>query len=131
LGAIHALAACAPFVALPMMPALLVAIGVALSAAVHIGRALQWRRDAVRELRLRPDGGVAWRVGDGTWHAAADVTGGVLAPWMIVVGLKEVGRRRRPLLVLPDALDGDGFRELRLWLRWRPQLPRRPGIGVI
>jgi len=130
LGAIHALAACAAFAALPLVPALICATGVALSAGVQVGRSLQWRRDSVRELKLRPDGGVAWRVGDGTWHTAPEVSGGTLAPWLMVIGLKEDGRRLQPLLVLPDSLDGDQLRELRIWVRWGRQAHPNPGIRV-
>jgi len=130
LGVIHALATCAVFVALPAMPAVICAVGVTLSAIVHVGRSLQWRRDSVRELMLRPDGGVAWRAGDGMWRSAPGATGGVLAPWLMVIGLKEEGRHLQPLLVLPDAVDGDDLRELRIWLRWRPQARRRAGMSV-
>lgn len=124
------MAAGAAFVALPAVPAAICAVGVALSAIVQVGRSLQWRRDSVRELTLRPDGGVGWRASDGTWRTAPEATGGVLGFWVIVIGLKEEGRHRQPLLVLPDALDGDDLRELRIWLRWRPQARRRPGMSV-
>lgn len=131
IGTLHALAAYAGSAALPAAAALICAVGIALSAGVHVGGVLQWGRDSVRELTLRPDGSVAWRDGNGSWHVAHEVTGGVLAPWLMVIGLKEMGRRLRPLLVLPDALAGESLRELRVWLRWRPQ-PRRPvGTGVI
>ena len=131
LGAMHALAACAAFVVLPMVPALVCAAGIALSAGVYVSGTLQWSRTSVRELTLRPDGGVSWRSGDGAWHVAPEVSGGVLAPWLIVIGLKEDGRSLQPLLVLPDALDGEDLRELRVWLRWRPQTRRRAGMSVI
>jgi hypothetical protein len=131
LGAIHALAACAAFVALPVVPALVCAAGIALSAGVCVSGTLQWSRDSVRELALRPDGGVAWRGGDDAWHVAPEVSGGVLAPWLMVIGLKEDGRSLQPLLVLPDALDDEDRRELRVWLRWRPQTRRPAGMSVI
>ena len=130
-GTVHAVAACAALVALAAVPALLCVIGVALSAIVHVGRTLQWWRSAIHELTVRPNGTAAWRDGAGTWHEAREVTGGVLAPWLLAVGLKEDGRRLQPLLLLPDALDGDALRELRVWLRWRPQPHRGAGKSVI
>jgi hypothetical protein len=119
------LAACAALVALPAVGALVCVLGVALSAGASIGAVLQWSRDSVCEVVLRPDGGAAWRERDGSWHVAQEVTGGVIAPWLAVIGLKEDGRRMRRLLLMRDAMRGEAFRELRVWLRWRP----RPGRG--
>jgi Membrane-bound toxin component of toxin-antitoxin system len=119
------LAACAALVALPAVAALICVLGVALSAGACVSAVLQWSRDSVRELALRPDGGAAWLGRDGSWHVAQEVTGAVIAPWLAVIGLKEDGRRMRRLLVMPDAMQGEAFRELRVWLRWRP----RPGSG--
>ena len=130
-GTAHALAACAVFVALPAVAALVCALGVALSAGVHLGGVLQWWRNSVRELMVQPNGEAAWRDGDGAWHVAREVTGGVLAPWLTVIGLKEDGRSLQPLLLLPDAVEGDALRELRVWLRWRPQPRRGAGESVI
>jgi Membrane-bound toxin component of toxin-antitoxin system len=130
-GTLHAFAAGAVFVALPLAAAAICVLGLALSAAVLLGEMLQWRRDAVRELSLRPDGGATWRDGDGVWHVAADVSGGVVAPWLIVIGLKENGRRRLPVALLPDALEGEARRELQVWLRWRPHPRGDAPTGVI
>lgn len=131
MGTLHAFAAGAVFVALPVAAAAICVLGLALSAAVLLGEMLQWRRDAVRELSLRPDGGATWRDGDGVWHGAADVSGGVVAPWLIVIGLKENGRRRLPLALLPDALEDAARRELQVWLRWRPHSRGDAPTGVI
>jgi hypothetical protein len=129
-GAIHALAAVAVFAVLPAVAALICMLGLAISAGVHVGGLLQWWRGSVREITLRPDGGAAWRAGDGTWHSARTVSGGVLAPWLMVIGLNETGGSLRTLLVLPDALASESLRELRVWLKWRPQ-PRRPMDGSV
>jgi hypothetical protein len=130
-GTLHALAAGAAFVALPVAAAAICAVGLALSACVFLGGLLQWRRDAVRELLLRPDGAATWRDGDGVWHVTADVSGGVVAPWLIVIGLKENGRRRLPVALLPDALEDAARRELQVWLRWRPHPRGDAPMGVI
>jgi len=130
IGTAHALAAYAVFATLPALGASICALGIAISVGVHMGGALQWWRSSVHELRLQPDGGAAWRDGDGAWHVAHDVTGGALAPWLMVVGLKEAGRSLQPLLVLPDTLADRSRRELRIWLRWRPHIRRPAVIGV-
>jgi hypothetical protein len=49
----------------------------------------------------------------------------------MIIGLKEDGRRRRPLALLPDALDGASRRELHIWLRWRPHPRGQTPSGVI
>jgi hypothetical protein len=121
LGAVHALAACAALVALPGPAALVCVLGVALSGGACISAVLQRSPDSVRELALRPDGGAAWRDRDGSWHVAREVTGGVIAPWLAVIGLKEDGGRTRRILLMPDAMQSEAFRELRVWLRWRPR----------
>lgn len=130
-GAIHALAAFAVYVSLPALAALICVAGIVISAGVQGGRLLHWSRRSVRELTLQPDGSAAWRDGDGAWHAAREVTGGVLAPWLMVIGLKETGRSLQSLLLLPDAAAAEARRELRVWLRWRPQPGHPAGIGVI
>jgi hypothetical protein len=126
LGAVHALAACAALVALPATAALVCVLGIALSAVLCVSGVLQRSRDSVRELILRPDGGAAWRDRDGGWHVAHEVTGAVIAPRVAVIGLKEDGRRTHRLLLMADAMESKAFRELSVWLRWRP----RPGSGT-
>ena len=43
-----------------------------------------------------------------------------VAPWLVVINLK-VERRlfARAIVVMPDAVDRETFRALRVWLRWR------------
>jgi len=121
-GAVHALAVFAVIVALPAWAALICALGLALSAIVHAGAMLRWWRTSICELVLRPDGGAEWREADGSWHVATEVTGGALASWLLVVGLREERGRLRHMLLLPDALEAGACRELRVWLRWRPAI---------
>jgi toxin CptA len=58
-------------------------------------------------------------------RAGRRLTGRVLstsfvAPWLVVINL-DVGRRRlaRSIVVMPDTVDRESFRALRVWLRWR------------
>jgi hypothetical protein len=127
-GTVHAAAVLAAFVALPAWSALVCASGIVLSAAVHVAGSLQWSRKSVRELTLRPDGAATWRDGDGVWHPAREVTGAVIAPWLVVIGLRGDGWSMRPLLLLPDALPREALREVRVWLRWRPPPARRASV---
>ena len=43
-----------------------------------------------------------------------------VAPWLIVINFKVEGHHLpHTAVILPDAVDQDGFRALRVWLRWR------------
>ncbi|SMB26691.1 conserved protein of unknown function [Sterolibacterium denitrificans] len=71
---------------------------------------LTLQRDGVVELQYHDD-------------AATFVQGRVesqttVMPWLTVLLLRSSSGRRLSLTLLPDALDGEDFRRLRLWLRW-------------
>ena len=119
IGAAHAGAAWALYLALPLWPAALCIAGVGVSCGAHLGRLLHRSRWAVLGLSLRPDGSAAWLDRDREWHAAERVSGAVLAPWLIVLALRPGRRRSHGLLILPDALEPGAMRRLRVWLRWR------------
>ena len=56
-------------------------------------------------------------------HCAALAAAVVCLPaaaWLAVLSLRDARGLRRTAVVLPDALDPDAFRRLRMWLRWRP-----------
>lgn len=43
-----------------------------------------------------------------------------VAPYMTVLCLKtDRTFRRRTVAILPDSIDGEVFRQLRVWLRWK------------
>ncbi|MBI5918284.1 MAG: hypothetical protein HY849_02765 [Nitrosomonadales bacterium] len=46
----------------------------------------------------------------------------LVMPWLTVLNLKPEGVRwARRVVILPDSLDAESFRELRVWLRWGGQ----------
>lgn len=46
----------------------------------------------------------------------------LVTPWLLVLNLKPEGARwARRVVVLPDSLDKEPFRELRIWLKWGGQ----------
>jgi hypothetical protein len=116
----HLAAAVAALVALPGPAAAVVGAGVALSAVVQLRAALQRAPEAVTGLELTADGGVAVAGPTGEWMAARLGTAAVPAPWLAIATLRDGAGRRRPVVVLPDALDREAFRRLRVWLRWAP-----------
>jgi toxin CptA len=43
-----------------------------------------------------------------------------VAPWLVVINFKVEGRHLpHAVVILPDASDGENYRALRVWLRWR------------
>jgi len=116
----HLAAAAAALVALPAAAAAVVAAGIALSAFVQLRVALHRTPEAVTGLELSADGGVAVAGPADEWTAARLRSAAVPAPWLAVVTLRDGWGRRRTVVVLPDALDRDAFRRLRVWLRWAP-----------
>lgn len=85
------------------------------------------RRDSLRTLpnslvavRLHADGRCAFKVRGETWHQAALLGSSFVSPWLTVLNLRpEAGRFARHLVILPDAVNAEDFRRLRVWLKWR------------
>lgn len=113
-----------PLLALPAWAAVALAFVIAFSLVYH------WLRDAW--LRL-PDSCVGASFGDETvltLRSGRQLQGrlagdALVTPYLTVltVALDE-SRGTRSLVVLPDSLDAEAFRQLRLWLKWGDQSAR-------
>ena len=83
----------------------------------------QWRRlfglHRYIELTLLADGRVDYRCHDGVTGSARVDGASTVMSWGVVLLLRPAHARREALTLLPDALNHDDFRCLRLWLRWR------------
>lgn len=67
--------------------------------------------DSRGELRL-------WRK-DGTQQAAAVLPDSVAHPYLTILNIRAAGCRwRGSVLITPDRVDAEPFRQLRVWLRW-------------
>jgi toxin CptA len=56
---------------------------------------------------------------DDDWRDAALTQGGYVSSWLTVIPLRIDGESRpRHLALLPDMLDADSYRRLRVFLRW-------------
>lgn len=80
-----------------------------------------WRRQRIIRLTLRADGRLDYlrlnaAIGEARIHPHTTVT-----PQLTVLLLSSE-RRIEPLVLLPDSLDAEEFRQLRLWLRWQAVL---------
>jgi toxin CptA len=114
----HLAALATAVAALPGAAAAVVAAGVALSAIGHLREALHRAPQAVTGLELSADGRVAVADPSGDWLTARLRSVAVPVPWLAVVTLRDALGQRRAAVVLPDALDREAFRRLRVWLRW-------------
>jgi toxin CptA len=118
LAAAHVVALAAALLALPAAAAAVVAAGVVLSAVAHLRLALHRAPRAVAGLEVTADGQFAVADPAGTWSTARLRSVAVPVPWLAVVTARDALGQRRSAVVLPDALDRDAFRRLRVWLRW-------------
>lgn len=85
------------------------------------------RRDGLRTLphslvalRIDADCRCEFQTRTGTWHEAALLGSSFVAPYLAVLNLKPAGGRLvKPMVILPDAVNAEDFRRLRVWLKWR------------
>lgn len=85
------------------------------------------RRDGFRTLqyslialRLDAEGRCEFKTRIGVWHEAALLGSSFVAPHLTVLNLKPAGGRlAKHLVILPDAVNAEDFRRLRMWLKWR------------
>jgi toxin CptA len=79
-----------------------------------------WRPSQPLELKLHPDGSLACRNAASPWQPAKLLRRSVVNPWLSLLAYRlEEDGRTRVLTILPDSLDADAYRRLRVWLRWR------------
>jgi len=124
----HGAAITAALVSLPVPAAAIVAAGLALSAIEHVRLALHRTPRAVVGLEFAADGSLAVAGPADDWSPATLRSAAVPVPWLTVVTLRDAQQRRRSVVILPDAVESEAFRRLRVWLRWRsPARGRRAG----
>ena len=108
--------------ALLPLPIWLKSVGtiIILIAAWHYVRhyALLNTRTAVRELRMLPDAKLDIQCAD--WQSARLIGEQFIHPLLTIIRCR-IEHRRRPIaiVILPDMIDAESFRALRVWLKWR------------
>ncbi len=108
------------------------AIGAGLTVIAGFQRA--WRTPMPLALRLHPDGTLQWRNTAQAWQGADVLPHSSVHPLLCVVAFRPEGERgARAAVFLPDSLDAEDYRRLRVWLRWRVRLEKgatlRPPSG--
>jgi toxin CptA len=102
---------------------------------VLVTASLAWsmRRGSLIELRCQPDGRlaisavsnqspavIASEARQSSWLAVEVRPETVVLPWLVVLRYRcAEGGRTQTAAILPDSLDEDDFRRLRVWLKWR------------
>jgi toxin CptA len=77
-------------------------------------------RHSLIALRLDADCRCEFQTRAGAWHEAALLGSSFVSPYLTVLNLhSEGGRFARHLVILPDAVNAEDFRRLRVWLKWR------------
>lgn len=90
----------------------------------HISRhALLRMPGAITALEVSSEGAMRCMTRDGDWTNADVLGDSFVTPWLTVLNLRLPERRfARHLVVLPDAVDAEAYRGLRVWLRWGSQV---------
>lgn len=103
------------WLALPAMPTL------AASLAFYLCReCLRTSPAAIASLSLYQDCRCEFETKDGECHEAALLGTSFVSPYLTVLNLKPTESRLwRHVVILPDNVDGECFRKLRVLLKWR------------
>jgi len=126
LGIAHALALLSAWVGLSGWPQFLVLVGALLSVTGCLVVALLVSPSAAHALELHPDGRASWRDRAGLWHEGRLGGQRFATPALVVLGLEQAQRGCRWVVLMPDSINDDEFRRLRVWLRWRRELAEDP-----
>lgn len=120
--ALASLTACLVLLFLPL-PVALKALSVALIVALAVyyirqHGTLTLTRSIVR-LALNPESGLQVTERGGRSHQVTVLPNSFVAPYLTVLNLQATESKRYfSLLLLADNVDPEGFRQLRVWLRW-------------
>lgn len=77
------------------------------------------RMNPQQTIRLNADGTASMRL-NGEWQAARVLPDSLASPWLTIMRIRPTGTRTtHSMVILPDSLEADEFRKLRVWLKWR------------
>lgn len=119
LGVAHAFALAAAWVSLADWPRYLVGSGVLLSGAACLVEILHRSSTAAVSLELHADGRASWRDRDGIWHEGKLGADHFVSTALVVMGLEQMERGRKWVVLMADSASAEELRRLRIWLRWR------------
>jgi len=74
---------------------------------------------AVTAIEIGDDGAIAVQTRDGAWHPCRLSGDSFVSAWLTIMVLRQENRHAAKHVVLvPDNVDAEDFRRLRVWLRW-------------
>lgn len=114
----HLLAFIVAAVALPTVPAVILAAALAASFFGQLRVARLRSRDSIQTLRITQEDRIEFRDRDGVWHASTVRAHGYATSWLIILPLTDEGGHRRQAILLSDSCAPEDLRKLRVWLRW-------------
>jgi toxin CptA len=111
-------------VALATWVKLLIAMALVTSGTRSILRlALQRGSSAIVELEVEAGGRISCRTRDGPWREGQILSSSFVSPWLTVLNLRVAAVRARHLVIVPDNVEKDAFRRIRVLLRWSRPAP--------
>lgn len=106
------------------MPLWLKPIAVA-ALVINLGLEI-WRNalmrdaDAVVAIGIAADNALSIQTRRGDWVECAVRGDTYVASFLVVLNLRRLdNEHRKSVVILPDAIDAEDFRKLRVWLRWK------------
>ena len=102
----------------------IVAWSLLLASLVHEER-MAWRigGNAVLALRIARDGALHLHIRKDGWREGELLGSSYVSSVLTVINVRLPGERRmRSVVLLSDSIQGDDYRRLRVWLRWRPRV---------
>lgn len=117
--AVHGLALYALAAVLPLWAGVACAALMLASLAYYLARDA-WLRLGASCIGLVTDAeGVVMLLRDGTQLPCRVLADSLVTPALVVLNVRpRAGRGARSVVILPDSLDAEAFRRLRVWLRW-------------
>jgi len=112
---------CVAIVPIPLWLKLLLGVLLAASLVQSLTReAWRIRSSSIIELQCEREGGALFKTRSGNECEVRVLGSSFVASYLTIVLLKpNASRRVRAVVILPDALEPELFRQLRVWLKWR------------
>lgn len=110
-----------PWSGLPAWGNLLLGVGIVLSG-IHAVALHAWHlmKSSIIGMELRDDCKLRVCERQGAWLDAEIHASSFVMPFLTVLNFRVAGQRGlRHVLIVPDRVDAESFRRLRVWLRWR------------
>lgn len=113
-------------VGMPLWLQLIAIAALVVNFAFEVRRSALLRSpDAVVAIEIASDDALSIQTRRGDWIECEALGSTYVTSFLSILNLKEHGGGARRAVVLPDSIDAEDFRKLRVWLRWKQE--KRPG----